>query len=264
MSARMRSSSLAKITAFCRYTLQELRRSAFLALMFCNVMGLFLLSDFLSSTLLAESASLQPMLYAAIIRVSNVLLLVMALSSAITTDFDTRLSHMFLSAPVDRSVYYLGRLLGFLLAALFMASLSSLPLMLMTTDTVWLYWGASHFLELSIVGCFALLCSCSLSRSLVAFFATLCFYVLSRLYGSLQSLLDSPFFDTTAGSGQLLNWAVEGIGYVLPTLYQYARSEWFINPSELAFEVTHQAIQTGILGALFCIAGLFDLKRKEL
>ena len=171
---------------------------------------------------------------------------------------------LLFSFPLNRAVYYFGKLSGFAVLA-GLAALAIVPLLLLHAPvSAVLLWMLSLFCELILIICLSLFLVFTFSNVTVAVSGLMGIYVLARSIDSFQLMARGPFFDSSSLADQFIAWFLQSLAYLLPSLSLFARADWLIDPSTTAGALAQVLVQTAIYSVLITAAALFDLYRKSL
>lgn len=254
---------LRQASTIAYYTLLEALRNRLMWLLgLVAVIGIGL-SGFLSDLAVTEQKETQVELLAAFLRFAAAFLMVIFVVTSLVREANDKGLELVLALPLPRAGYVLGKLAGFALLALLPALLFGglLGLLVQTWDAA--LWTASLLAELWIVAAFSLLCVMTFQQVMTALSAAMGFYLLARSVTALQQFGQSRYAPD-GPSQQVINAVMQGVGYVLPRLDDFTRTDWLIYHSGSWATLGPLAAQTLIYLALLTAAALFDLYRRNL
>jgi ABC-type transport system involved in multi-copper enzyme maturation permease subunit len=251
------------ILPIARYTLLEALRNRLLWLALILVAAGLVFTQFLDQVAITESNQIQAALLAALVRVGAVFMLASFVVTSMVREFNDKVMELLLSRPLRRSSYFFGKLAGYASVALALALISSLPLALFAPAPRVALWGLSLACELLVVTAFALFCVLSLTQVLSALAAVAGFYLLSRSIGALQIMAANPLPGVPSMGQQLVNFIIDAIAFLLPSLDRMTQTGWLIYSAPPAAELMLLLAQTAVYVVLMCGAALFDLQRKN-
>ena len=251
------------ILPIARYTLLEALRNRLPWLALILVAAGLVFTQFLDQVAITESNQIQAALLAAVVRVGAVFMLASFVVTSMVREFNDKVMELLLSRPLRRSSYFFGKLAGYASVALALALISSLPLALFAPAPRVALWGLSLACELLVVTAFALFCVLSLTQVLSALAAVAGFYLLSRSIGALQIMAANPLPDVPSMGQQLVNFIIDAIAFLLPSLDRMTQTGWLIYSAPPAAELMLLLAQTAVYVVLMCGAALFDLQRKN-
>ncbi len=253
-----------KIGVIAAYTALEARRNRLVWVVFIVVIASIGLAEFISQVAITESQQIQSALLGSVLRMSAVLFVSLFVISSMVREFNDKGFELVLSLALPRSGYYFGKFIGFSVVASLVAFLFSLPLVLYVPAGQVFAWGLSLSFELFIVIAFSLLCLFTFNHVTTAFISVIAFYLLSRSIETIQLIGHGPLAETHTLSQKAINFFVDAVAYVLPSLNRFAQTEWLVyhtaNMSDLMFVLGQSAIYLFVLTG----AALFDLYRKNL
>lgn len=249
-----------------RYTLlTALRDLLFIGLMAMVLMA-YGLSVFVGSTALVEESSTTLAYFAGASRFVLVIGLVVFVCFHVRRAFDNREIESILSKPVSRVEFVVAYWLGFVL----LAFLAILPVLLViyflnNADFVgMLYWGASMFLEISLIIAFALVASLMMKSAVSSVLSCMAFYLISRLMGFFVAAMSQKASFMGEGMvGEIMTYGLKGISTVIPRLDMFAKSSWLIYGVEKQSDLWIFQAQSVVYIAFLLAMATFDFKRKQ-
>jgi ABC-type transport system involved in multi-copper enzyme maturation permease subunit len=254
---------LQHILPIARYTLLEALRNRLLWLALILVAAGLALTQFLQQVAITESVEIQTALLAAMVRVGAVFMLACFVITSMVRESNDKVMELVLSRPIRRSSYFFGKLAGFGMVAVALALVCSLALALFAPPASVALWGLSLACELLIVTALSLFCVLSLAQVISALAAVAGFYLLARSISALQIMAASPLSDSLSFGERGINFIVDTIAFLLPSLDRMTQTGWLIYAGPSAAEITQVLAQTAIYTMLLCGAAMFDLQRKN-
>jgi ABC-type transport system involved in multi-copper enzyme maturation permease subunit len=251
------------ITTLAGTTLMEAVRNRLLWLA-AIVVGVALgLAQFLNQVAITESLQIQVALLAALLRVAAVFIVATFIITSMVREANDKVTELMLSQPAPRSSYFLGKFAGYGLVAVILALIFALPLAVFVPTAGLLAWAASLIGELLIVTSVSLFCVISLSQVLSAFAATAGFYFLARSMAAMQVIAGASLTSERTFADIGINWIVDAIALLLPSLDRMARTEWLVDAAPGLVEIVALLGQGALYVVLIASAALFDLHRKN-
>lgn len=246
-----------------RFTLLESSRSGLPWLAGAALAAAIGLSAFLSQVALTESLQLQAAAAAALLRAAAAFLIAAHVVSAIGREASDKGLEFTLAFPVSRPAFYLGKLAGFGLAALALATVFAAPMLLWSGFAGAAAWWLSLAVETFLVAAAALFFALALTQPAAALSATAGLYLLGRSIGAIQAIAAGPHAQESALAGAA-RWAVDGVALLLPRLDLATRSEWLLYGAPGGAEFARVLGAMLFYALLLAAAGLFDLGRRNL
>jgi ABC-type transport system involved in multi-copper enzyme maturation permease subunit len=244
-----------------RYTVLEALRNRLLWLVLLVLAIGFGATLFLKQIAIAETREIQTAFLAAAFRLAAVFVLAAFIITSQVREANDKVLELLLARALPRPSYFSGKLLGYVLCALALAILFSLPLFLYASGSAVVAWGASLFLELCIVAAASLFCVLTLNQIVVSMAAVFGFYVLARSMAVLQLIGSSRAADGSGWLSGATNRLLDAIAFLLPRLDSFTQTSWLVygEAPAFAFVVWQSAVYT----ALLALAAMFDLYRKN-
>ena len=221
------------------------------------------LAGFLSNVAITESAALQASFGAALLRLCLAFLVATHVVASVAREANDKGLELMLSLPISRPAYYLGKLLGFALAGMLLASLFSLPLLAWAKPVDVLAWWIALGAEAALVAAAAMFFASAMTQTVPAIAAVAGFYLLSRAMAAIQAIAAGPLSADTYG-GQAARWAIDALALLLPRLDLVASGDWLLYGAPAPAELAAALAGLGLFFALLIAAGLFDFSRRNL
>lgn len=219
-------------------------------------------AEFGASIAITESAQYRLVLYAAGMRLAAVFVMALLVSTSILREIDDHVVELILARPVSRGDWFIGKLLGYITAAICLAALVSLPLLLQA-PMAGLAWCYSLILELIIVVAATLAFAMTLRQITVALSVVAGFYLLSRGIAGLVLISTGPTIDRSLISIRFIAWLVDLLAYVLPDLDRFTNAAWLVDAMPSAADLGLLTVHTAVYASVLVGIGLFDLHRRN-
>ena len=252
-----------RIATIAHYTLLEAMRTRFPVVVLVAVIVLLLVSFFVEALAVTESARFQASVYAAGIRLGGVFIAGLYVLASIAREFDDKGIDILLALDLPRAHYVLGRLSGFLVLAIVVAMVTSLPLLWLAPWPAVIQWAVSFAFELAIVVALALFCMLTFSQIVPAAGFIVAFYLFARSITAIRLMSAHPLSGGDSLSHQVMGWMVEALAVVTPAFDQWTETAWLVNEQASWATLFSIAWQSGIYLLLLAAAAMFDLYRKN-
>jgi hypothetical protein len=253
---------LRQASTIAYYTLLEALRNRLMWLLGLILVAGIGISGFLGDMAITEKKEVQVALLAAFLRLTGVFLLATFVVTSLVREANDKGLELVLALPLPRAGYVLGKLGGFALLSLLPALLFGGLLAFFAPPLQVLLWTLSFMAELWIVAAFSLLCVLTFSQVMLALSAAIGFYLLARSITVLQQIGQSRYAPEML-SQDVINYLMKGIGYLLPRLDEFTRTEWLVYQSGSWTVIAPLLGQAVIFLSLLTAAALFDLYRKN-
>lgn len=254
---------LSQILSIAGFVVVEAVRNRLSILLMVTLLIITGLAEFAGSIAITEGLQLKAGLAGALLRLIAVAITSLFIISSQLRELQDKNMEFILALPLPRSSYYFGKLLGFSLVAIGIASLSGLALLVYTPALPTLLWTLSLTAELLIITALSLLFLFTFQQITSAFMAVVGFYLLARIMGTIQLISHGPLQDDTPLQ-HLLRYLIDAIAFVIPDLYRFTNSEWLIYHTVNYTTLYPILGQTLVYLVLLISAGLFDFYRKNL
>lgn len=252
----------AQIRTIAAYTLLESLRNRLLWLVLVAAAAAVGLSGFLHELALTEQNTLQLAIMAAFLRMAAIFLCATFVLSSMVREANDKGMELLLSLALPRAAYGLGKLAGYAVLAVLIATLFGALTALLAPPLQSVLWTLSLICECWIVVAFSMLCVVSLGHLMPALSAVAGFYLLARSVAVLQ-LISMRQLDDASASQQVVVTLVNGLSAVLPHLDRFTSSAWLLYGQGSWSELANVAGQSAIYLGLLCAAMLFDIYRKN-
>ncbi len=251
------------VVAIARYTLLEAFKNRLTVFVAAGMVCIFALSQFAGELAITETRQVQAGLAGFVLRLAAVFLISLFVVTSTLREFHDKTVDMIIALPFRRYVYFLGKLTGFSVLGFMLAACTGMLLLFFADTGRVLIWTISLVCELWIVIALSLLFLFTLGNVTTACMAVAAFYLLARCMATIQLLGQSPIIEATAFSQKFMNGVIELIGYLLPGLHEFTRSEWLAHGAEGYSVLGPVLLQTLIYIVLLSAAALFDFYRKN-
>lgn len=220
---------------------------------------------FIGSITLIETQAIQSSWLGAFLRLAAVYIVSLFVITSMVREFHEHSIYLWLSIPMRRSTYLLGKLSGFMIVALLTAILYGVSLLKYVSWEVVSIWTFSLGCELFIVSAASLLCVLTFPQTIQAFSMVLGFYVLSRSITAIQLMIQGPLWQNVYNwTDFIVNQLVGLLARFLPPLSQFTQSEWLVYATGNLENLWIIIVQTAIYVTLLVAMSLFDWYRKNL
>ncbi|MCP4075746.1 MAG: hypothetical protein GY744_06150 [Gammaproteobacteria bacterium] len=224
----------------------------------------FIGSQFIAELAILNSDAIALASMADFLRYSLVIFLVISLSFQVSQDYESGQFERLLVMPLTRVQYVIAQFIVLLVLAFVLILPLFLLVMLFSDFSVALYWAAATFLELLLVGQFALLAIISLEKLPLSVIFTIAIYLLSKSTSLIQLVLSrsTPFYDEESGF-QFVLFVFTTISYVLPDASYFAQNNIFFGSASYVELLTGQFVSVVLYSAFIQSILLVDFYRKE-
>jgi Cu-processing system permease protein len=242
---------------------EALRTRFFVVIVMLLLIG-FGLSLFVGQVTLIETQATQSGLLAAFLRLGAVYIMSLFVITSMVHEFQDRSIYLWLSLPMQRSTYFLGKLSGFALIASITAILFGAALLGDVPYPQVGLWTLSLLCELLIVTTLSLLCVLTFHQTIQAFSVVVGFYILARSISAMQLMAQGPLNISQSYVDQLINVFINLLAMLLPNLERFTQSEWLVYHTGHIDNLLEIVVQTVVYLILLVAMSLFDLYRKNL
>jgi Cu-processing system permease protein len=245
-----------------RLVLLEARRGAMPWLAALAVLAGLSLAAFLSQVAVTESRALQTALLAALLRACAVFLIAAHVAASTVREINDRGLELLLSLPLTRSSLYLGRLAGFALTGVLLATVFAVPFLAWAPPAAVAAWGFSLACETVLVAAAALFFAMTLSNVVPALAAVGGLYLLGRSVDTIRAIAAGPLAEASLPN-QITRLAVDGVALLLPPLDAATRTEWLLYGAPAPAPYATSLAALAVYALLLVAAGLFDFHRRS-
>jgi ABC-type transport system involved in multi-copper enzyme maturation permease subunit len=252
------------ITTIGKYTALEALRTRVPATAMLALVLLVCASLFIRELAVFDAMRFQTGFYAAAARLVAVFLTSVYALASITREFNDKGLEVVLALDVPRTHYICGKLAGFMVVAMFIAVVMSLPLWILAPAGAACTWTASLMIELALIAALSLFCVVTFSQLLPAAGFVAAFYLLARCITAMRLMGAHPISGEDTPSQQFASALVEGLGYLLPTLDQWTATSWLVDSPPEPVQLLGIFLQGMVYLTLLTAAALFDFHRRSL
>ena len=253
-----------QIATLARFTLLEALRTRLLWLFVIALAVLFVVAGFMQQLAITESARMQIAFSAAATRLTAVCVLSLHILTSMVREFDDKGLELTLSFDLRRADYIFGRLLGFVLIALVIALIATLPQLMLTPQPAALQWGLSLALELVVMAALSLFCIVTFTRLMPAAGFVGGFYLFARALSAIRLISDAPIAGGDTPSHQLMARLIDALALLVPALDRFTQSAWLVDGAAAWSVLGGCALQAAFYTALLGAAAMFDFYRRNL
>jgi ABC-type transport system involved in multi-copper enzyme maturation permease subunit len=246
-----------------RFTLLEAMRTRLPWLVLAAIVIALLASLFAREIAITETTRVQTALFAASLRLASVFIVGLYVMTSMIREFNDKGLELVLSLDLPRWVYALGKFIGYALIGTLIATAICLPLSFLANWQDVLLWGVSLALELGIIVALSLFCVITFNQIMPAASFVFAFYALSRSMNAIQLISSSS---PVAGTGEyhhVIQFMVDGVALLLPTLNSFSQTAWLVNETSGWFWLGNVLSQSAVYIGLLLSAALFDLYRRN-
>jgi len=252
-----------RIGAIARYTVLEASRNRLMVLAIVAAVLLALLSLFARELAVTESGRLQTAILASSLRVASVFLIALYILNGLTREFNDKVIELMLSLDLPRPAYLLGKFFGFVIVALVIAAIATVPVAALAPAHAALAWGCSLALELLIIAALSVFCITTFTQLLPAAAFVTAFYLLARSITAIQMMSGSSLLGVD-GFGQKASAVLaDALAIALPRMDAFTQTAWLVNDAGGQPALLNIVLQTVVYVGLLLAAAMFDFYRKN-
>lgn len=256
--------SIRQIKTLATYVALEAFRTRFFVIVILLLFISFGLTLFLGQIALTEVEAVKSSLLATFLRLSAVYIISLFVITSMVHEFSEQSIYLWLSFPLSRSVYLLGKLSGFVLVSTLVGLLFGITLLQYIPYLQVVLWTFSLCCELFIIATASLLCVLTFQHTMQAFSAVFSFYLLARTISAIRLMAQAPLQESSTWSVQFISGFVELIAILLPNFGYFTQTAWLVYPTDDSSALLNIIGQTTVYGLLLIAMCLFDLYRKDL
>ncbi|MBF0162873.1 MAG: ABC transporter permease [Magnetococcales bacterium] len=221
------------------------------------------LAAFLEEAAVTETVQTQSAILAALFRLAAVFLVSVATIAGSAREFQDRLVELLLALPIPRSAHFLGKLLGYALAACGVALLFGAALLPFAPVQQVVLWTLSLASELLLMVALGLVLILTLPQVPLALTVAMGFYLLARSIGALILMAAGPLPGHLSTAGQWEVALLTALSWLLPGLEQFTPTAWLVYHTGHWQDLLPILRETAIYLFFIVSIGLFDLYRKN-
>ena len=251
------------IVTFARFSILEALNNRLTWIVVASIFVGFALAGLSGDIAVTEHESFQIAFLAAGYRLCAVLILSIFTISTIVREFNDKCIELYLSLPITRGTYFLGKFVGFIFCALLVTAIYTASLLFVMSPSInLLLWGVSLWLELCVVCTISLFCVISFNNQITAsLFMAMFLYFLCRASNAIILISESSII-IPSPSNEIIQTTVHYLFLVIPRLADFAQTQW------LLYDVTPilhwNLLQTVLSCTLIAGCAYFDLRRKNI
>jgi len=261
LRTRARPRRASALRTIARDTLVEALRGRWLWLAVCATLVVAACAGFARSLALTETREVTLAFAAPLARLIAVLIVVLTTVASVIREKAEGTLLLALAAPVRRSSWLLGKMLGFAAIAAMTGLLLALPVVFVAEPAAAAAWTASLILELTLVAAVSLAIARVLGQIAPAAGAVIAFYVLARVLHIVLLLGERA---QNYSDFEALAPLVRLFGAVIPRLDVFTRTEWLLGAPPAAPILRAIVLQSLMYDALALAAAVIDLRRAPL
>ncbi|MCK5718971.1 MAG: hypothetical protein KAH84_03355 [Thiomargarita sp.] len=242
----------------------EALHTRFFMIIFAFLLTGFGIVSFVGQIAIIETVAYQSSLLAAFLRLSAIYIISLFVIVSMVNEFNNNAIHLWLSLPMKRATYLIGKFSGFMLIACIIAILFGLSLFILVPYSQAGLWTFSLFCELLIIAALSLLCVFTFHNTIQALSAVIAFYILARSIYSIQLVAQNLLNSSQSWSDYFIAKFIYLLSIILPNLEQFTQSDWLTYYSGEIIDLLQITAQTIIYVILLISMSMFDLYRKNL
>lgn len=224
----------------------------------------FLLSRFVAELAIINSETISLGVMADFLRYSLILMLIISISYQISQDYELSQFERLLAMPVSRSQYVLAQFFVLLTFSGFLVLPVFFLMFFLNDFSLALYWTSALFLEMILIGQFAILAILSLEKLPVAVIFALASYLLAKAVPFIDLIFSqSMTFYNEDSSFQIGSVLFSIIKYVLPDSSAFAQNNVIFDAVGQWSLLLKQLITVLMYGLFIQFVILIDFYRKE-
>ena len=220
--------------------------------------------SFIGELAIINSKAIVSAYVADFLRYSLGLLALLMIATNVAEDYSSRQFERLLTMPLARWQYIAAQALVIACLCLLLVLPVAILIPIYSNFGLGMYWAASLWLELFLLGLLGLLAILSLEKIPQAVFFSLAVYLLAKLSGLIVLMLDeSVRLSEGSATSRVIEFIFSAILYVLPGSHSFAQNDVFFESIDLLAALANQLLSV-IVYALFLLGiSLVDFYRKE-
>ena len=255
---------LAHILTFAQFTLREAIKNRIIWIAGAVALAGLGLASFLAEVAVTEGEDIQQTLLAASYRFAAVFVMMSFVISTIVREFNDKCMDIYLSLPITRFSFFLGKCCGFALCGLLLSAMFSVFLLFYGGFANVAVWGLSLWLELIVVSLISFFCVLTFNQQIPpAFSVTFFIYFLCRSLDSIELISESFVLPTSIGN-LLFEFLIDCLILLLPNLARFTRAEWLVLDLPSVQDFGLVLLQAAVYSALIGVFAMIDFTRKNL
>ena len=250
--------------ALFRYQMLGMINTRILVLLSMILAAVFLGSRFIAELAIIHSEDIALAAMADMLRYSLVILLIISISYQISQDYELSQFERILAMPVSRVQYVLAQSLVLLVIA-FVFCLPVFLLMVLINDVSnAFYWSLALYLEMILIGQFAVLAIISLEKLPIAVMFTLGVYLLAKASPLIDLIIaQTQVYYIEEQGVQFSSYVFSAIQHVLPDASAFAQNDALFGSIDKSDILVQQCISVLVYGMFIQLVILLDFYRKE-
>ena len=250
--------------ALFRYQLRGIVNGRIVVAIAALLVVAFLGGRFVAELAIINSEAIALAAMADFLRYSLVLILIISICYQISQDYELHQFERLLAMPVTRNQYVLAQFFVLLTLSLVLSLPVFLLMSLINGFPLALYWSAALFLEMILVGQFAILAILSLEKLPIAVIFTLAIYLLAKAAPLIDLVLtqSSNYYDEETGF-QIYFFVFSLLQYVLPDVSAFAQNNVLLESEWTGMLLGKQLVSVLVYGVFIQFVILLDFYRKE-
>ena len=250
-------------STFALYTVREMANNRLLIITIAFALTGLGFAGFISEIAITENEEIQVSLLAASYRYCAAFVIMVFVVSSIVREFNDKCLELYLSMPISRTIYFVGKCAGFILTGMIIALLFSFVLLLYASPFLVFQWWLSLTMELAIISVFAFFAVLTFNQQVTAsVFITFFFYLLARLTDTIVLVSQSQILPETLGNN-IIEFMLYGLFTILPHFAAFTKTDWLVYGVEPA-ELFPLMVQTLVYCLLLGGMAMWDFIRKNI
>jgi hypothetical protein len=221
-------------------------------------------SIFVKELAITESDRVQVAFLAALTRLAAVFITSLHIVSTLAREFNDRVVDLTLALELPRTSYVLGKLAGYAIVTVALATAAGLLLIPVAQGPGLLAWTGTLICELWIVVALSIFCIITFNQVMPAASFVLAFYLLSRSIGAMQLISASPLLPDRSFAHRVADSVLNALAYLLPSLDRFTETDWLVGGSPGAAGLIAAFGQTLAYVPLLTSAALVDFHRRNI
>ena len=260
------ATAISNVWVIMQYTLRESLKNRILWIAVTFAVAGVAAASFVGDFAIIETRRAEAGILSSLYRFAAAFAMIIFVVSTMAREFNDKCLELYLSFPISRLIYFVGKLGGFFVTGLAVALVYGVVMLLYAEPAPLALWLFSLVCELMIVAVISFFCVLTFNQQLPASVITaFFFYLLCRAGDDIVLISQSELILHTPGAAYLSS-IVNGLSYILPSLGRFTRPEWLIYSDAAAAAAVLPLVvwQTLIYTALLGAASMFDFSRKNL
>lgn len=250
--------------ALFRYQLRGIVNSRIVIAIAAILAVAFLGGRFVAELAIINSEAIALAAMADFLRYCLVIILIISICYQISQDYELHQFERLLAMPVTRNQYVLAQFFVLVALSLVLSFPVFILMSIINEFPLAMYWSSALFLEMILVGQFAILAILSLEKLPVAVIFTLAIYLLAKATPLIDLVLtqSSAYYDEETGF-QIYFFVFTLLQYVLPDISAFAQNNVLLEAEWSGLLLAKQLASVLVYGAFIQFVILLDFYRKE-